>query len=486
MSIVRLRAFTGALVLSSLAASLPPHLALAPDNRFPNRWGTSYTGTIVSTALGGERTVHIFLPVSFTTTKRKYPIIFSGDGEFYYESLVVAARQLSAVGHIPECVVVAVETPERRNDMTPLAMGNANADGDARAEKFLTFLARELRPEIESRFRGSSPSVLIGHSHGGILCHYAAAKWRKDFPFIVALDAPVQLQSDWLEKNLEESIPSGGPLRLVSLEVRYGWRDQDWARLTAEAPKNWRLTRAKLPDESHETMFFGGAYAGLKSLFGDYAAAKVKERPGSEVFAYYESLATDYGVMPVPPRNLLDDALLELTYTGNAAAARRALRVMTDGYGEPDDRVRIEQDIDKAEAMLKGKESVAQLLASPFPTADQMRPYLGTWRELKTTGAPNAEVATTITFAVKDGLGAGTMVSDLGSEKLVQEVTFLRLTKDGIEFGFMNGMHPRGVIAHAVHLADGKLVGAWEFKGVYMDMPGMQRDKSLQYVRAAP
>ena len=485
MSTVRLCAFAGALVLSGLAAP-PQHLALAPDNRLPHAWGTSYTGTIVSTALGQERTVHIFLPESFTTTKRNYPIIFSGDGAFYYESLVTAARQLSAVGHIPECVVVAVETPERRNDMTPFAMGNANSAGDARADKFLTFLARELRPEIESRFRGSSPSVLIGHSHGGVLCHYAAAKWRKDFPFIVALDAPVQLQSNWLEKTLEESIRSGGRLRLVSEEVRYGWREQDWARLMAEAPKNWRLTRAKLPDESHETMFFGGAYAGLKSLFADYAAAKIKDRPGSEVFAYYENLAADYGVMPVPPRNLLDDALLELTYTGNAAAARRALRAMTEGYGEPDDRARIEHDIDKAEAMMKSKESVGQLLASPFPTADQMSPYLGTWRELKKAGDPNATVATTITFGAKDGKGAGTMVSDLGSEKLVQDFTFLRLTKDGIEFGFMNGMHPRGIIAHRVHLADGKLVGAWEFAGVYMDMPGMQHDKSLQYVRAAP
>jgi hypothetical protein len=296
----------------------------------------------------------------------------------------------------------------------------------------------------------------------------------------------VQLQADWLEKTLETSIPSGARLRLVSVEVRYGWREQDWARLQAEAPKNWRLKRLALPDESHETMFFGGAYAGLKAVFDDYAAAKVKQRPGSEVFAYYEGLAAEYGVMPVPPRNILDDALLELTYKGEAAAARRALRAMTDGYGEPEDRARIEHDIDKAEEMMKGKESVAELLASPPPSAEQMKPYLGTWRELKPAGARNAEVATTVTFAVKDGKGAGTMVSDFGREKLAQEFTFLRLTKDGIEFGFMNGMHPRGVIAHVVHLSDGNLVGSWEFKGVYMDMPGMQRDKSLKYARATP
>jgi len=466
------------------AAPPAPRLSVGPADELFRHWGASYIATMVSPALGEERKIHVFVPESFKATERKYPIIFSGDGEYDDEPLVIAARQLSAAGYIPECIVVAVDTPERRNDMTPHAMGNANSDGDARAEKFLTFLARELRPEIESKFRGSSPSVLLGHSHGGILSHYAAAEWRKDFPFIVALDAPVHLQDQWLERLLEGSIPAGGLLRLVSMEVRFGWRDADWARLTAAAPKSWKLIRAAMPDDDHEMMFFGGAYAGLKLVFGDYSAAKTRKLPGSEVFSYYESLAKDYGVMPIPPRNLLEDALFELTYTGNAVAARRALAALTRGYGEPPHRAQLERDIDKAAAMLEGKESVAQLLASPHPTADEMRPYLGSWTQLRAAGSPGERAETTVTFSVKDGKGAGTMVTDLGAEKLVEEFTFLRLTADGIEFGFMNGMHPRGVIAHSVHLADGRLVGRWEFKGVYMDMPGMSRDKALTFVRA--
>ena len=56
----------------------------------------------------------------------------------------------------------------------------------------------------------------------GILCAYAAAKWRKEVPFIVALDAPTHLDDGWLNKKLIASIPEGGALRLVSLEVKFG------------------------------------------------------------------------------------------------------------------------------------------------------------------------------------------------------------------------------------------------------------------------
>ncbi|MBS1717238.1 MAG: hypothetical protein JSS72_05860 [Armatimonadetes bacterium] len=462
-------------------------LTLHPQqDDFPKSWGTSYSGKMFSQALGQDRVIHVYLPASFNTNTRKYPIIFLGDGEYYYEATVTAQRKLAAVGHIPECIVVAVETPERRNDMTPKLMGNQNSDGDARAEKFLTFLAKELKPEIAARFRGGAPCVLIGHSHGGLLCHYAAADWRKDFPFIVSLDAPAHLQDRWPERRLANSIPAGGNLRLVSLEVRFGWTDKDWANFTAKAPKNWKLIRAKLPDEDHEMMYFDGAYNGLKMVFGDYSAAKTKQLPGPDVFAYYENLAKEYGAFPMPPKSLLDRAMFELSYTGNGPAARRALAMMTEGYGEPEDRAKLEQDIDKAEQMMKGKESVAQLLASPHPTEEQMRPYLGVWKEIKAPDEPGSEAETTVTLKTVNGIGQGQMITTMpNGEKLVQDLVFMRMTSDGIEFGFMNGMHPRGVIAHGVRLNGGKLVGKWDFKGVYMEMPGMQRNRSLEFVRVS-
>ena len=69
------------------------------------------------------------------------------------------------------------------------AWAHSLAEGEEKGEKFLQFIARELKPQLESTARISRPAVLVGHSHGGILAYYAAADWRDEFPFIVSLDA---------------------------------------------------------------------------------------------------------------------------------------------------------------------------------------------------------------------------------------------------------------------------------------------------------
>jgi hypothetical protein len=270
-----------------------PKLELKPSSVLTKDWGSTYMGTIHSDILGEDRNVSLFVPRTFSTTKRAYPVVYFTDGKSYFEPAVVAVRELFLAGHIPDCVVVAIETPNRTQDLTPPGMGTFLAEGEEKGEKFLQFIARELKPQLESAARIGRPAVLVGHSHGGILAHYAAAGWRGEFPFIVSLDAPMHLQDAWLVKNLEKSLAKGGPLRLVSLEVRFGWPDKEWERFKAEAPKDWMLIRRRLPGEMHESMVFSGFYEGLKAVFSDYSKVAVKELSGPQAFAHYETIAKD-------------------------------------------------------------------------------------------------------------------------------------------------------------------------------------------------
>ncbi len=325
------------------------NLVLTPTTLLPARWGSGYSAKMHSTALGTTRSLSIFVPKDFDSTKHKYPILFFTDGEYYFEKAVVATRELTLSGYMPESIVVAIENPERRLDMTPAKMKMlALEEGQPRAEKFLQFMVNELRPEIVKRFRGTNPTVYIGHSHGGILAHLAAAKWRKEVPFIVSLDAPVNLDNKFLETSLTNSIAEGGRLRLISVESKFGWLDADWLALQKAAPEDWMLNRRKLENEDHETMVFTGFYLGLKDVFSDYSFVNYRKLSAGEAFTKYEGLTAAYGAPVEPPLNTLNQAVDELTITGDGPAAHRALNLLADNYGAPKNRADLEKNIDEA------------------------------------------------------------------------------------------------------------------------------------------
>jgi hypothetical protein len=459
------------LVIALAAGAKAPTLELVPTHLVPPDWGTTFQGKIHSASLGQDRTVNLFLPASFDKTTRKYPIIFLTDGEYYFERAVTAARQLSSAGHVPESIVAAIETPERRQDLTPPGMSTIQSDGpDQRGERFMKFLVEELTPALKKQTRASAPVVLMGHSHGGILCHYAAAKWRSDVPFIVALDAPMHLDDGWLARGLIDSVPAKGNLRLVSLEVKFGWRDADWANLLAAAPKDWKLTRVRLKGEDHETMVFAGFYTGLKEIFADYSAVEVKALSGPDAFAHYLALEAPYGAPVIPPQFVLERAVRDLSAKGQGALAHRALAMWEDGYGPRSDHADLTTAIDEAESAMNGQESVEQLLAADPPTAEAMAPYLGVWKGHSWVSVdPARKSPITVTFSVENGHGVAKAVNHDAPEQFKNETfKFLRVTKDGIEFGNMNGVFPPGVVARVGRLNAGKLEGQSVFKGVFL------------------
>jgi hypothetical protein len=454
-----------------LASSSPnaqyPRLILTKSDVVPAKWGQTFRATIKSNYLGQTRKVDIFVPASFKTTVRRYPVIFLPDGEYDFERAAVAEYELSLSGHIPQCIVAAIETPERTQDLTPPGMGRFLAGGEEKGEKFLLFIAKELRPALDRQLRASNPNIFVGHSHGGILAHYAAAAWRKDFPFILSLDAPVNLSDSWLVNHLTASTSSGGTLRLVSLENRYGWTDESWKSLTDRAPKDWQLIRQKLPNETHETMVFSGMYLGLEDLFEDYSIASVKSLDAVHAFAHYESLTKTYGAFVIPPRDVLERAVNEITITGDGASAHRALKALSDGYGSPTDRIVLEKRIDVAAAKMKGQPSVQDLLSMPKPAEAEMKPFVGVWEGTEhVEGGPTDRV--TVEFRLKDGRGAGTMtLHPDGGADMPLPLTYIKVVPNGIEFGFMNGIFPVAIVNHIGKLQNGKLVGMQAFAGVY-------------------
>jgi pimeloyl-ACP methyl ester carboxylesterase len=184
---------------------------------------------------GEEREIRVFLPSSYTNSKRSYPVIYALDGEGIGPVTANAVQFMSGystIPQMPEAIIVAVSNTDRNRDMPiPQAYGNGGE------ENFLAFLADELAPEVDRKYRTVKLRVLLGHSQGGLFAIYALATRPAVFQWYLSMDAPLAGFAE-VKPIIEKArlAIAKTPMRLVSVESLYGWR-KDWSPLVTGAPK---------------------------------------------------------------------------------------------------------------------------------------------------------------------------------------------------------------------------------------------------------
>jgi len=444
---------------------------------------SSDTFTIKSEILGQTRTVFVHLPQSYSKSAaaRRYPAIVVFDGRYVLEPVVTMSDILSRNGQMPESVIVAIENTDdydgRVHDLTPPGLSVSGSGTSEGGDRFLDFIEKELLPAMDAKFRTAAPRTLIGLSSGGILTTYAAAT-RDTFRLTLALDTPTQLGDGWLGKKLLQRAKAKPtpPLRFVSMNARFGWKDEMWKSIAAAAPPSWMLHNETLAQESHNSMRFLGAYLGLRELFRDYSMFAAPAAPTTSILPAYEKLASSYGAPLMPPEPLLRNVVEDLLMEGRGADAHRAFDLLTSAYGEQPEAVKTRAEIAEVERQPPPAETVEGLLATPFPTVAEAREYLGEW-EGEHWMNPAAKNRFALRLVAEDGKVTGTMVSWPEPDKeLTQPLQYLKVTKEGLSFGVMNGMRPRGVLIHdGIH--DGKrdgdvLRGEVRFGGINFKAPG--------------
>lgn len=435
---------------------------------------------IPSRILGRDRHVSVSLPPSHGRTERPYPVILILDGEYNFAPAVTVATKLAQLGHIPEAIVVGVANAsadyrDRVHDMTPPGLSVSGSSLNEGGDRFLDFLEEELLPEIARRYRGGTPAMLVGHSSGGIIATYAAAT-RAAFSVVVSIDAPIHLGEGWLAERLMERARAAppGPLRYISMESRFGWTADLWAALEEAAPREWRLERRTVEGESHETMPFIATYGGLKHAFADYSvvgAPLPPYGPASAAFRHYSDLAASLGAELPPPapvlRRLIEDLLIE----GRVEPSLRALDWLTAGYGETAAKAELEAMIERVAALPPLEETLESLLATPFPTPDEIAPYLGEWRGHMWMN-PVAKSAIGLRIRVVDGKVAGEALDWFVDGTVgTRPLDYLRVTDDGLEYGVMNGMRPMGLLVYSGTKQGDVLEGMQAFRGIVLPLP---------------
>jgi len=145
-----------------------------------------------SPQLRNERAVYVWLPPDYASSARRYPVVYMHDGQNLFDEPSSYAgewrvdetmQQLSAAG-LPAIIVgVQNKGEERFREYTPFRGGRF---GHGRGDDYILFLARTLKPLIDTEFRTlqrREHTGIIGSSMGGLISLYGFARYPNVFGF---------------------------------------------------------------------------------------------------------------------------------------------------------------------------------------------------------------------------------------------------------------------------------------------------------------
>lgn len=238
------------------------------------------TWTLDSKVLGTPRKVSLYLPPSYADGKQRYPVLYLIDGgadqDFHH---ITGLAQLATIsGATQEFIVVGIETKDRTNELT-------YPTGDPRytkqwptqggAPKFRRFIAEEVQPFVDARYRTSGETALMGESLAGLFVvdsflrqpgladRYVAVSpslwWDSGS---LAKDAPALLKAqDGADRTLWLTIADEGGSMQTAMDGLV-------AALKANGPKSLKWSYAPRPTETHASIYHGAALDALRSLWG--------------------------------------------------------------------------------------------------------------------------------------------------------------------------------------------------------------------------
>ena len=148
-------------------------MARAPVVSLPDTTPSHETFSIASVALGERRTINVYTPPGYATSRRTYPVLYMPDGGVGEDFPHIAATidSLIRLERIWPVIVVGIENTERRRDLTgPTTIGSDSAiarhvGGSA---AFRNFIRDELMPAVRQRCRTTDETTIVGESLAGL------------------------------------------------------------------------------------------------------------------------------------------------------------------------------------------------------------------------------------------------------------------------------------------------------------------------------
>jgi predicted alpha/beta superfamily hydrolase len=190
-----------------------------PDK--PKPFTATQQVSIIDTAfsipqLNRKRRIWIYLPKSYSSTKKNFPVLYMHDGQNLFneqtasfgewgidECLDSLQKQLNK-----ECIVVGIDHGQDKR-LTEYNPFHHEKFGKGEGVEYVDFLVNNLKPFIDSNYRTTNKTFIAGSSMGGYISFYAILKYPNIFSA-----AGVFSPSFWISKEI------------FSLAEAFSWKSQ--------------------------------------------------------------------------------------------------------------------------------------------------------------------------------------------------------------------------------------------------------------------
>jgi len=239
--------------------------------------GQSYA--LPSAIMGATGEINVWLPPGYADSGKTYPVLYVLDGgqdqDFHHIS---GLAQLGTVaGTTRDVIVVGIASVDRRNE---LALPTTDPDLISRyptqghSDRFRRFVGEEVKPFIESRFRTSGETALMGESLAGLFVVETFLKEPQMFDAYVAVSPSLWWDGGVLARQSGAHLRdhSSAPRTLI---LTLGDEGPDMqapmdvltANLRDFAMPGVRWSFTPRPTETHATIYHGAALDAFRTLY---------------------------------------------------------------------------------------------------------------------------------------------------------------------------------------------------------------------------
>lgn len=172
-------------------------LVACSDPTQPNKVSTALpqvevlSETFVMPGLNRNRQVRLYLPPGYSSSDKKYPVLYMHDGQNVFDDATAFAgewgvdetlNELAASGQL-ELIVVAIDNggEQRITELNPV---DHPKYGKAEGKAYVEFIANTVKPYIDQHYRtlaDAKHTGIMGSSLGGLISHYAILQFPDVF-----------------------------------------------------------------------------------------------------------------------------------------------------------------------------------------------------------------------------------------------------------------------------------------------------------------
>ena len=143
--------------------------------------------TIEAPQLGYTKKIWIYLPKNYDATKKKYAVIYMHDAQNLFDAKTSFVGEWNVDEKLDslnaQVIVVGIEhgNDKRIVELTPYK--NVK-HGGGKADNYLEFIVKTLKPEIDKKYRtktNARNTGIMGSSLGGLVSYYAILKYPEVF-----------------------------------------------------------------------------------------------------------------------------------------------------------------------------------------------------------------------------------------------------------------------------------------------------------------